>query len=73
MMIAMLYSAVIVKKNFLRMAKQVSRTVQHKQENQRVVLKDLSELHSPYKWCLNMYNYLLKDIYIKLLSSHSVT
>ena len=54
----MLYSAVIVKKN-LRMVKRVCRTVQHKQENQRVILKDLSELHGLYKWCMHMYNYLL--------------
>ena len=65
MLIAMLHSAVIVKKN-LRMVKLVSRTVRHKQENQRVILTDLSELHSQYKLCMHMYNYLLKDIYYVL-------
>ena len=45
------------------MVKQVSRTVQHKQEDQRVILRDLSELRSLYKWCMHMYNHLLKDIY----------
>ena len=41
----------------------------HKQENQRMILKDLSELHSLYKWCMPMYNHLPKYI----LSFNSVT
>ena len=43
--------------------------VQHKQENQRVILIDLSELHSLYKLCMHMYNALLKDIYYVLIVS----
>ena len=45
MLKAMLYSVVIVEK-ILRIVKQVSRTVQHKQGSQRVILRDLSELCS---------------------------
>ena len=67
MLIVMLYSAVIVK--FLSMVIQVGRTVQHKQENQRVILRDLSELHSLYKLCMHIYNHLLKDIYYVLIVS----